>query len=88
MSEYLDLVAGTTRPRVVCPETRQSMSVAGDDVIARLRAEIESATLRNRGGETVAGELTAGFIREDGKVLYPVLDDVPVLLVEGSIELE
>jgi uncharacterized protein YbaR (Trm112 family) len=72
---------------LVCPETRQPVSPAGDDVLARLNAEIEAGRLRNRGGEKVAKAIAEGLVREDGKVLYPVEDGIPVMLIEESIEL-
>ena len=72
---------------LVCPETKQPIAVAGDDVIARINAEIDAGRLRNRGGETVSQRITEGLVREDGKILYPIDDGIPVMLVEESIEL-
>ena len=46
-----------------------------------------AATLRNRGGEPVRAAISEGLVREDGKVLYPVDDGIPVMLIEESIEL-
>jgi uncharacterized protein YbaR (Trm112 family) len=43
--------------------------------------------LRNRGGEAIAAAIQEGLIREDGKILYPVEDGIPVMLIEESIEL-
>lgn len=71
---------------LVCPETKQPVAQAGDDVLAKLNAAIESGALRNRGGEPVAKPLTEGLIREDGTILYPVDDGIPVMLIEESIE--
>ncbi len=72
---------------LVCPETRQPVSVAGTDLIARLNGEIESGQLRNRGGDPVSNAIQEGLLREDGKILYPVEDGIPVMLIEESIEL-
>jgi len=72
---------------LVCPESKQPVSPAGADVLAKLNAEIEAGRLRNRGGEAVAQPITEGLIREDGKILYPVEDGIPVMLIEESIEL-
>ena len=44
-------------------------------------------SLRNRGGDPVEKEIGEGLIREDGRVLYPVDDGIPVMLVDESIEL-
>lgn len=71
---------------LVCPETKQPVRMAPADVIARLNERIRTGQLRNRGGAAVAKELVEGLLREDGRVLYPVDDDIPVMLVEESIE--
>jgi uncharacterized protein YbaR (Trm112 family) len=72
---------------LVCPETKQPISLAADDVLGRLNAEIDAGRLRNRGGETVTQRITEGLVREDGKILYVVDDGIPVMLVDQAIEL-
>ncbi len=72
---------------LVCPETKQPVAPASDDVLTRLAAEIESGKLRNRGGQRVKKPIAEGLVREDGKILYPVEDGIPVMLIEESIEL-
>jgi uncharacterized protein YbaR (Trm112 family) len=63
------------------------VALADADVLARLNEEIDAGRLRNRGGDAVSKRITEGLVREDGKVLYIVDDDIPVMLVEESIEL-
>ncbi len=72
---------------LVCPETRQTLKVAPDDLIARLNQRIAEKKLRNRGGQTVAKPIREALVREDGHVLYVVDDGIPVMLVEESIEI-
>jgi uncharacterized protein YbaR (Trm112 family) len=72
---------------LVCPESRQPVSPAPDDMISNLNEQIRAGSLRNRGGEAVKSEIREGLLREDGKVLYIVDDGIPVMLVEESIEL-
>ena len=72
---------------LVCPETKQPVSPASDELIARLNEQIQEGTLRNRGGSAVETALTEGLLREDGKILYVVDDGIPVMLIEESIEL-
>ena len=73
---------------LVCPETKQPVAPAPQELLARLTREAEAGTLRNRGGEPVTKAVSEGLVREDGKVLYPVEDGIPVMLIEESIELE
>jgi uncharacterized protein YbaR (Trm112 family) len=72
---------------LVCPETKQPVSLAPAELLARLNERIRAGDLRNRGGEAVKKELAEGLVREDGAVLYPIDDDIPVMLVEESIEI-
>jgi uncharacterized protein YbaR (Trm112 family) len=72
---------------LVCPETRQPVALADAAVLARLNAEIDAGRLRNRGGDKVSKRIDEGLLRQDGKVLYIVDDDIPVMLIEESIEL-
>jgi len=72
---------------LVCPETKQPLKLAEASLLAGLNERIKAGTLRNRGGDKVAKDVSEGLIREDGRVLYVVDDDIPVMLVEESIEL-
>ena len=72
---------------LVCPETKQPVKLATPDQLQALNERIRSGDLRNRGGDPVKKEISEGLVREDGKVLYPVEDDIPVMLIEESIEL-
>ena len=72
---------------LVCPETKQPVTPAGAEALARVNAEIEAGRQRNRGGDPVTKPLTEALVREDGKILYLVDDSIPVMLIEESIEL-
>ena len=71
---------------LVCPETKQPVRLAPPDLLARLNQRVQAGELRNRGGSPVAQPLSEGLLREDGRVLYPVDDGIPVMLIEESIE--
>ncbi|MBW1688999.1 MAG: hypothetical protein JRS35_28575 [Deltaproteobacteria bacterium] len=72
---------------LVCPETKQPIALASEEVLRNLARDIEAGKVRNRGGEKVTQPITEGLVREDGKILYPVDDGIPVMLIEESIEL-
>ena len=72
---------------LVCPETKQRLHVADDDLLGRLNASIESGSVTNRGGEAVTTSVTEALIRDDGDVLYPVRDNIPIMLIDESIPL-
>lgn len=72
---------------LVCPETKQPVSVASDTVLSKLAEDVRAGTVRNRGGTQLESAPTEGLVREDGRILYPVDDGIPVMLIEESIEL-
>ena len=74
---------------IACPETGQDLVLAEPEIIEKLNHMIEEGLLINRTGQKVTQKLDAGLIRkEDRKYLYPVRDDIPVLLIDESILLE
>lgn len=72
---------------LVCPETKQPVAPASPEVLAKLADDVRAGRIRNRGGTQLGEPPTEGLVREDGKILYPVDDGIPVMLVEESIEL-
>lgn len=73
---------------LVCPESHQTLSLAEGPLVAKVNAAIAKGTLRNKAGSRVEKAIEAGLIREDGAVLYPVLDDIPIMLVDEAISLD
>jgi uncharacterized protein YbaR (Trm112 family) len=71
-----------------CPETFQSLALAEVDVIARLNEKIGAGRVRNRAAQTLTKPLDGGLTREDGRVLYPIIDETPILLADEGIELQ
>lgn len=70
---------------LACPETHQPLAMADAAALEALNSKIASGDCTNVGGEKVVEALTAGLVREDGKVVYPVRDEIPVLLVDEGI---
>jgi uncharacterized protein YbaR (Trm112 family) len=73
---------------LVCPETHQPVRLADAEVLARVNAAVAAGTLRTREGEEVRKPLEAALLREDGRLLYPVRDDIPVMLLDEAIPLD
>jgi len=72
---------------LVCPETKQTLRVVEDEVLERVNRAVEQGTLHTRGGDKVKEPLEEGLLREDGEILYPVRDHIPILLVDEAIPL-
>lgn len=73
---------------LVCPETKQGLSMANSDTLGRINEAVDAKTLQNQGGDRVKDRIEEGLVREDGKVLYPVKDDIPVMLLDEAIRLD
>jgi len=71
-----------------CPETLQPLAVADATLLVQLEARRIAGSLRDREGQLVSDVVTAALVRADQKVVYPVRDGIPVLLVESAIPLE
>lgn len=71
-----------------CPETKQDVSLAAASVIADLNARVERGELKNKAGQPVQEKLDGGLIRADRKILYPIRESIPVMLIEEGIPLE
>jgi uncharacterized protein YbaR (Trm112 family) len=72
---------------LACPETHQPVTVADDATVSKVNAAIAAGTVKNRDGEVVAEAIQTGLVREDGAYLYPVRDDIPVMLIGEAIPL-
>lgn len=72
---------------LVCPETKQPLRVANAELLERLNASIREGSVTNRGGDTVSEDIDEGLVREDGSFLYPVRDDIPIMLIDEAIPL-
>jgi len=70
-----------------CPETHQEVRLAEAAVIEKLNAQIAAGALANRAGQTVQEKIEGGLVRADGKVLYPIRRNIPVMLVDEGIPL-
>ena len=70
-----------------CPETHQDLRLADAALLQQLNQKINAGILRNRAGRVVSEKLSEALLRKDGKVLYPVRNNIPVMLVEEGIAL-
>lgn len=72
---------------LLCPATRRPLRLADADLVSRVNRAIAAGNLRNAAGEPLTRPLDGGLLRDDGAVLYPILDDIPSLLADEGIPL-
>ncbi|MCA1901667.1 MAG: hypothetical protein LDL53_05535 [Candidatus Hydrogenedens sp.] len=73
---------------LVCPETKQPLSLVDDDLLKKINKAIHQGKVVNRDGNPVNESLDGGLIREDKKIVYPIIKDLPFLRIGDGIELE
>jgi len=72
---------------LVCPQSKTPLQMASSGVLDRLNAAVGRGTLTNRRGHSVKEAFEAGLVSADGRVFYPIIDDIPNLLIDDSIAL-
>jgi uncharacterized protein YbaR (Trm112 family) len=68
-----------------CPVSKTPLTVLGRQKLDKLNDHINKGEALYVGGEKVTEPLQEGLITEDGKVIYPVQDNIPILLEEKGI---
>ena len=71
-----------------CPETKQPVALADEQLIQKVNGAIERGALKNKAQKPVTEKLDGGLIRSDSKILYPVREDIPVMLIDEGIPLD
>ena len=70
-----------------CPQSRTRLRPADAKIVEQLNRGIAAGTLVNLAGERLERPLDGGLIREQGDLLYPIVDQIPVLLPDEAIDL-
>jgi uncharacterized protein YbaR (Trm112 family) len=70
-----------------CPETHQDLQPAEGSLVDKLNELITAGRMKNRGGEIVTEKLEQGWVRADGKLVYPVRRSLPIMLVDEALPL-
>ena len=70
-----------------CPETHQPLTIASAEIVERLNQKIQANEVHNRAGQQLKDRIDGGLLRQDGKFLYPIRNDIPVMLIDEAIPL-
>ncbi len=70
-----------------CPVTHKGLSVVRPDHLKKINTAISEGRLANRDGAVLSESLKEALITDDGKIMYPVNDGIPVLLEGASVVL-
>ena len=70
---------------LVCPETKQPLTLASPEEIDNLNQRISRCESYSVNGVLIVESVSAGLIREDRSICYPIREGIPVLLAEEGI---
>jgi uncharacterized protein YbaR (Trm112 family) len=71
-----------------CPVTHKGLSLARSATLHAVNAAIKSGDIANRDGRVLDEPLEEALLTDDGKVLYPIANGIPVLLEGESVNME
>jgi uncharacterized protein len=69
-----------------CPVTRQPLALANPQLLGRINQRIAAGEVRTIGGEPVAAALDKALVTPDLRQVYPVIDGIPALLPDSSLD--
>jgi len=73
---------------LVCPKDHTPLKPVGGELLARINRAIAAGKAENLSGRAIEEPLSGGLVRQDEALLYPIVDDIPVLLIDEAIALE
>jgi uncharacterized protein YbaR (Trm112 family) len=71
-----------------CPDDRSTLAPASDAVVSRINDAIRDGRLVNRAGKRVERPIDGGLVRADGALLYPIVNEIPILLRDDAIPMD
>lgn len=71
-----------------CPETKEPVALIDKKTLDKINAAIRAGEALTRNGELVRAPLNGGLLRQDGKYLYPIREEIPIMLIEEAIDME
>ena len=70
---------------LICPENRDSLTLANSEFVDQVNAKITNEGLENRSGHQVTEQIDGALIRADGEVAYLIIDSIPNLIAADGI---
>ena len=73
---------------LVCPDTKLNVDLVPVETVEKINLAIKENIVLNVDGQSVNDPLQDGLLREDDKIIYPVRDSIPVMLIGEGIPME
>ena len=68
-----------------CPKTKVPVEMLSEDKLKAVNDRIGRGNVKTVDGSKVDKPLDAGLITEDGKTIYRIDDDIPIMLIDEGI---
>lgn len=68
-----------------CPVSKSPVRLLSRAQLDAINAAIRGGSVETVAGAAVGTALAAGLVTEDGKVIYRIEDDIPVMLADEAI---
>ena len=73
---------------LVCPDTKLNVDLVPAETVDKINLAIKENIVLNVDGQSVNNPLQDGLLREDYKIIYPVRDSIPIMLIGEGIPME
>ena len=73
---------------LVCPDTKLNVDLIPAETVEKINLAIKENIVLNVDGQSVNDPLQDGLLREDDKIIYPVRDSIPVMLIGEGIPMD
>lgn len=73
---------------LVCPDTKLNVDLAPAETVEKINLAIKENIVLNVDGQSINDPLQDGLLREDDKIIYPVRDSIPVMLIGEGIPMD
>jgi uncharacterized protein YbaR (Trm112 family) len=71
---------------IVCPVTKGPLELLDGERLAQMNAAISGGVIRNHAERQIEEPLVEALVTHDGRVVYPIVDQLPLLLEDESID--
>jgi uncharacterized protein YbaR (Trm112 family) len=70
-----------------CPQDHSPLTAASAELVTRINDQIAAGHVAAAGGQQLEQAIDGGLIRAAGDLLYPIVDQIPVMLPDEAIPL-
>jgi uncharacterized protein YbaR (Trm112 family) len=68
-----------------CPETKQELVLLNKEKITLINRAISAGDVTSRNGKKVIAKIDGALLRSDKVWLYPIREDIPIMLIDEAI---